>query len=152
METKLQSRLKEQQQVKKQLAELNTKIENLEERFVQGKMESSLFEKFRNKCQIEKDDMVKMISTEINSSNLENGAEKCLEIAENISEIWSSSQFYDMRRLQYLIFPERILYNKPKDTIRTPRINSLFVPFGSLVRLSKENRKRYSFKSGFNGN
>ena len=39
LETKLQSRLKEQQQAKKQLAELNTKIENLEERFVQGQME-----------------------------------------------------------------------------------------------------------------
>jgi len=150
LETKLQSRLKEQQQAKKQLAELNTKIENLEERFVQGQMESSLFEKFRNKYQIEKDDLVKMISTEINSSNLENGTEKCLEIAENISEIWTSSQFDDKRRLQNLIYPEGILYNKPNDTVRTPRINSLFAPIPSLARISKENRKRHSFKSALN--
>jgi len=91
------------------LAELNTKIEALEERFVQGQMESSLFEKFRNKYQVEKDDMVKMISTEISSSNLVNGAEKCLEIAKNISEVLASSQFDDKRRLQNLIFPEGIL-------------------------------------------
>ena len=102
LETKLQSRLKEQQQAKKQLAELNTKIENLEERFVQGQMENAVFEKFKNKYQVEKDDMVKMISTEISSSNLANGTEKCLEIAENISEVWSSSQFDDKRRLQNL--------------------------------------------------
>ncbi len=150
LETKLQGRLKEQQQAKKQLAELNTKIENIEERFVQGQMETALFEKFRNKYQMERDDMVKMISTEINSSNLVNGAEKCLEIAENISEVWYSSQFDDKRRLQSLIFPEGILYNKPKDSIRTPRINSLFSTIPILSRVSKENKRRNPKKNSLN--
>jgi DNA invertase Pin-like site-specific DNA recombinase len=150
IETRLQSRLKEQQQAKKQLAELNTKIENLEERFVQGQMENALFEKFKNKYQIEKDELVKMISTEIDSSNLINGAENCLEIAENISEVWSSSQFDEKRRLQSLIYPEGILYNKPKDTIRTPRINSLFSTIPILSSVSKEMKRRKLKKSTLN--
>ena len=75
-----------------------------------------------------------MISTEISSSNLINGVEKCLEIAKNISEVLVPSQFDDKRRLQNLIFPEGILYNKPKDTIR--RINSLFstIPIVSVFQ------------------
>ena len=105
-------------------------------------MENALFEKFKYKYQIEKDDMVKMISTEISSSNLVNGAEKCLQIAENISGVWSSGQFDDKRRLQNLIFPEGILYNKPKDTIRTPRINSLFSTIPILSGVSKEMKRR----------
>ena len=113
-------------------------------------METALFEKLRNKYQIEKDDMVKMISTEISSSNLAMGTEKCLEIAENISEVWTSSQFDDKRRLQNLIFPEGILYNKPKDTIRTPRINSLFSTIPILSRVSKENKRRNLKKNSLN--
>jgi len=65
-----------------------------------------------------------------------------LEIAENISGIWASSQFDDKRRLQNLIFPEGILYNKPKDTIRTPRINSLFSTIPIVSSVSKEMRRR----------
>jgi len=91
-----------------------------------------------------------MISTEISSSNLVNGAEKCLEIAENISEVWALSQFDDKRRLQNLIFPEGILYNKQKDTIRTPRINSLFSTFQRLSSASKEIKTRNLKKSTLN--
>jgi hypothetical protein len=50
-------------------------------------MENALFEKFRDKYQSEKKDLPNSISNEISSSNLVNGAEKCLEIAENISEV-----------------------------------------------------------------
>lgn len=58
------------------MAELNTKIENIEERFVQGQMENALFEKFKDKYQSEKKDLPNSISNEISSSNLVNGAEK----------------------------------------------------------------------------
>jgi hypothetical protein len=113
-------------------------------------MKNALFEKFKNKYQIEKDDLVKMISTEIDSSNLINGVEKCLEMAENISEVWTSSQFDNKRRLQNLIFHEGILYNKPKDTIRTPRINSLFSTIPILSNVSKEMKRRKLKKSTLN--
>ena len=142
LETKLQSRLKEQQQAKKQLSELNTRIENLEERYVQGQIEPALFEKFRDKYQTERQEIENLITDEINSSNLKNGAEKCLEIAENISEVWALSHFDDKRRLQKLIFPEGILYNKPKDAIRTPRINSLFSIIPRVSGNSREMRRR----------
>ena len=126
LETRLESTLKEQQQAKKQLTELHRKIENLEERYVQGHIEPSLFEKYRERYQTEKEGIEKLVMDEITSSNLKDGANKCLEIAENISELWDLSQFDDKRRLQQLIFPEGILYNKPKDKLRTTRINSLF--------------------------
>ena len=101
-----------------------------------------MFGKFRSKYQIEKDDIVKMISTEISSSNLLHGTEKYLEIVENLSEVWASRQFDDKRRLQNLIFPEGVLYNKPKNTIRTPRINSLFSTIPITSGVSKEIKRR----------
>ena len=42
---------------------------------------------------------------------------------------------------QYLIFPEGILYNKEKDTVRTNKINLLFASISGLARVLTENKK-----------
>ena len=43
--------------------------------------------------------------------------------------------------LQYLIFPQGILYNKQNDTVRTHKINSIFYSIRYLARASDENKK-----------
>src|SRR5579862_6504614 len=150
VEIKLQSISKEQQQAKKQLSELLKKIENIEERFVQGKIDASLFEKFKTKYQNEKDELLKIISNEFSSSNLIKGIEKSLEIAANLSLAWNLAKFDEKRKLQKLVFPDGILYNKPKDVVRTPRISSLFAPIPMLVSIAKENKRRTLRKNALN--
>ena len=75
------------------------------------------------------------------SSNLEKAVEKGLDIVQNISEIWCSSDYAKKQTLQYLIFPEGILYNKQNDTVRTTKINFLFHSIAYLSGLSAENKK-----------
>ena len=43
--------------------------------------------------------------------------------------------------LQYLIFPQGILYNKQNDTVRTNKVNSIFYSIRCLARTSEENKK-----------
>ena len=151
LEIGLESKIKEQLQTKKKLSELVHKIEKLEERYVQGEFDSVLFQKFSQKYQAEKAELEKLLpSTEINSSNLIQIVNKGLEIAGNISETWALSRFDDKRKLQSLVFPEEILYNKQKDIVRTPRINSIFAPIPILSDILKNNKKGHLYKSDLN--
>jgi site-specific DNA recombinase len=57
------------------------------------------------------------------------------------------SNFDQKKKLQYLIFPEGILYSKKKDTVQTERVNELFALVPPQVRLLKENEKGNSEKN-----
>ena len=75
------------------------------------------------------------------SSNLKNLVSKGLALAENISKIWCSGDFENKQKLQYLVFPEGVYYNKEKDTLRTGKINSVFEATSILKRVSDEKEK-----------
>lgn len=64
-----------------------------------------------------------------------------LVIAENVSEMWVSGEYDEKQKLQYLIFPEGILYNKEKDRVRTQRVNLLFAEVLLRLRDLEENKK-----------
>ncbi len=65
-------------------------------------------------------------------SNLERGANKAIKIASNLLEMWSLSNFEDKQRLQWLVFPDGIYYDKQKDSYRTKRVNAVFSIISSL--------------------
>ena len=95
--------------------------------------------------------MEKLVSKwNLDSSNLNKTVEKGLRMAEDLCECWASSLFDDKRVLQNLVFPEGILYNKQEDTVRTPKINSLFAPIPKLSGILTENKKSHLHKSDLN--
>jgi len=141
VEITLQSKMKEQQQTKKQLSELLHKIEQLEERFIQGDVDRALFLKFSEKYKEQKNELEKMVNAEISSSNIISIVEKSLTIATNVSDVWTLSKFDEKRKLQQMLFPDGILYNKKNDLVRTPRINSIFAPIPQLAGILKDNKK-----------
>ena len=127
---------------RKRISELQSKIDNIEERFVLDEITKEQFEKFTRKFKEDKN----LLSQEnensiLLSSNLEKAVIKGLEIAENISEIWHSSEYSAKQKLQYLIFPDGIMYNKEKDTVRTEKINSLFASIPLLTGNSGNNKR-----------
>jgi hypothetical protein len=61
-----------------------------------------------------------------------------LQIAENISKIWPCGGYEEKQKMQYLIFPDGILYNKENDALRTERINSLFAEIPLQKRIVAE--------------
>jgi len=54
--------------------------------------------------------------------------------------MWASSGYEAKHKLQYLVFPEGILYNKKKDESRTIRINSIFSAIARLARGLEEKK------------
>ena len=112
---------------KKRISELQNILSNLEERFVLNEITKEQHDKFTSKYSDELNQLTQEIKTNANSSsNLEKAIEKGLKIAENISQLWVSSDYYEKQQLQYLLFPDGLLYDKKNDTVRTNRNNTLF--------------------------
>ncbi len=151
LEMALETSVKDHQQTRKKLSELGHKIEKLEERFILGQVDKDLFQKFHQKYEAEKAELEKILPVMgFSSSNLDSIVEKGVKLAGNLSETWASSNFDDKRKLQSLVFPEGILYNKQKDLVRTPRISSIFAPIPVLTGILKENKKGHLSKSDLN--
>ena len=83
------------------------------------------------------------------SSNLEKAIFKGFKSASNLSQLLVSSAYNNKQALQYLLFPDGLLYNKESDTARTPKVNSLFQAI-PLARASAKNKKSRFKKNGQN--
>jgi hypothetical protein len=71
---------------------------------------------------------------------LEIAVKKGIVISKKESQLWVSSDYSDKQRLQYLIYPDGILYDKENNTLRTLRVNNLFTAISYLSYISAENK------------
>ena len=127
---------------RKRIAELKKQVELLEERFVLNEITGEQFGKFSKKYQSEIDQLDQEINQMGNiSSNLKKSVEKGLKIAQNISEMWASGDFYEKQKLQYLLFPEGMLYDKENGVVRTTKVNSFFLQIAMESMVSAEKQK-----------
>jgi hypothetical protein len=57
-----------------------------------------------------------------------------------VVQMWLSAGYYDKQRLQYLLFPEGILYDNKTKRVLTNRVNVLFREIAELARVLGENK------------
>lgn len=136
------------------LKQIEDGVEKLEERFALGDIDRPMFEKFMAKYALEKTEIERSIGqTEINLSNLEKYIQFTLQLCSKLPSMWASGSIDQKIKLQNLIFPEGILYNREKRSYRTTRINSLFasIPLPARDSGKKKNgpSKKFSAKSAW---
>jgi len=56
-------------------------------------------------------------------------------------KIWNLSGYSEKQRLQYLVFPEGMEYDRKKDTVRTKKVNSIFNGVAQLSKVLEGNKK-----------
>ena len=135
-------------QLKKRLSETKNLLEKVEERYAIGEISRAIYEKVAGKYEAEMEVLEKELREKsFDSSNLEKAVEKGLQMAQNLSQLWALADFVGKQRLQYLIFPEVILYSKENEALRTQRINALFEAIGPLKQDYEENKKGNSEKN-----
>lgn len=78
-------------------------------------------------------------------SNPESAIEKALRISSELATMWTSSNVGNKEKLQKLVFPEGIIYDKKIGVFRTQRINSVFE---LIARLSGNCRGRKKGQTG----
>ena len=141
---KFNDKLQEDVSVKRKITELTDKIESLEERFINQELTKELYDKYRLKYLDEKKQLEEEnIKGDFKSSNLEKAIKNGLEILLDPLQLWISCDYDDKQRLQYLLFPEGMRYDKENKRVRTPRVNSVVSLISSVAGVSEENEKGY---------
>ena len=129
--------------VKKQLSLLKSKIDTIEERFAIGEIDNEIYKKFKTKYEAEGNKLESnLFSSTISSSNLQIAIDKALKMSSNLSEFRASGDLLQKKKIQSLVFPSGIGYDKLKGKVQTKRVNSIF---SSIPLLSKDLAK---IKSG----
>ena len=96
-----------------------------------------MFQKFKAKFIAEKTDISKELAkTGKQVSNLESCIENAISLASKLASLWDCSDYSDKMKLQFLVFPEGIVYNRKKDECRTLRVNSIFRCIADVAMVS----------------
>lgn len=133
----------EVKQIKTTLKSIQEKLDNLEERFVMaGEITKEQYEKFSQKLKLEKQEIEKQIpSDQIKLSNLEKYIGPSLKMAAELAPMWVSGDYHERQKLQKLVFPQGVEYDKENDHYRTPRTNAVFQLMRSLSAENRGNKK-----------
>jgi site-specific DNA recombinase len=112
--------------LQRNLSDLTVKLERLEERFAYGEIDREIFDKIAGKLKGE----IKSINDQIKSSVFELSnwdllIDHSLEIITNLSEFWVSGDYDSKRKLQEVLFPGGIMYDKQIGNYRTENVNSV---------------------------
>ena len=71
--------------IKKNITELNTKIESIEERYALGELDNAIYKKFKDKYETQKEELQSKIENPtLNSSNLELAIDKALSLSASL--------------------------------------------------------------------
>ena len=113
--------------LKEQLTELQKKVDVLEEKyFMGGEMSKETYDKFAARYTAEKFDIAKQMETcTLSSSNHRNMIKRALDFASNLLNVWKMGSVGVKEKLQKLLFPEGLAYDKKIGAFRTSTINSL---------------------------
>ncbi len=123
----LAQNISDTQVLKKRLTERENFLQKIEEKFISEQINQEVYNRqitIVNRDITEIRETLKSAVT--NGSNLEIVVAKCLEISQSLSQAWIEHDYENKQRLQQLLFPEGIFYNKQKRVVRTPKINSVF--------------------------
>ena len=125
------------------LRELSAKLDKLEERFALGEIDRQIFDKVGQKLRQEiasvKDAFKGCIPELSNPISLINHS---LEIISNLSDFWVSGDYHHKRKLQEVLFPGGILFDKQVNNYRTPQRNLIITLTGSLSNDLERNKNR----------
>ena len=109
------------------LTTIERKIENTNMKFIDDKIDETVYNTYLSKFKKEKEEILKELDNPfIKLSNLEKFTEYTIKITRNLLKLWNSPDFNEKVALQNVVFPEGILYNRDKGTYRTRRVNILF--------------------------
>jgi site-specific DNA recombinase len=127
--------------LKRQYEEINHKLERLEERYVLEELTQDLFLKYREKFKQERLEIYQRLQkTGAHGSNLEEIIETVLNYALNLPKTWADSHFTGKQKLQSIVFPEGIAYNKKIDEVRTTKPNPTFLWIAQQQQDAGENK------------
>ena len=128
--------------------EVVCKIESIEEKYVEGDIEKELYLKYRSKYENQLTEIaVEEQKNEIPLSNSKKLIDFSVSMCQNLSKIWASGNLDNKMKLQKIVFPEGLTYDRPNEVYRTGRVNSVILQISHLAKVSDGNKKGNSSKN-----
>ncbi len=114
--------------------ELQKKVDAIEEKyFIGGEMNKETYDKFIARFAAEKFEISKqMENCSVSSSNHKTTIKKAMDFACNLLKIWQMGSVAIKEKLQKLLFPEGLAYDREIGAFRTDKINSLIAVIARL--------------------
>jgi site-specific DNA recombinase len=123
----IESNSRNEEQIERSLLEIEKKLERLEERCVYEEIDKAMYEKFAVKLKQEKQQILfQFEKATTNLSNRKEYAEITLKLASNLQKMWKEGSCKVKEQLQYMLFPEGIIFDKQNQQYRTGRVNCAF--------------------------
>ena len=114
--------------LKQQHEDLVRKMARLEERYIEEEINGELYTRYMSKFKLEKKELEEnLLKAPARVSDLQECIDLVVKFTEKLPLKWRKADYYTKQKIQFLIFPEGIGYNKKNDGCRTRRINSVFL-------------------------
>lgn len=110
------------------------RLSTLRERFAIGEIDRDMFTEFSAKYNRELKEVERQIFQieTLDSSKFEKALKSLINLALNPRQYWKNGTYEDRQRLQYLVFPDGMLYSKKNGVVLSPRVNSAFAAISLL--------------------
>ena len=134
---------------KQRVKEVKTNMDSLEEKFyIHEQMTREVFDRLYSKCKEQLLDIDQEMDKSGNViSNPETIIKKAVNVSSKLSMVWTSSPVGIKRKLQNLVFPEGIYYEREIGGFRTMKVNSVFEAIADLATILSENKKGQTDKN-----
>ena len=135
-----QEALNDQKRLTKELAQIGEQINTLERRFVLlNEITKSQYDLFMPELKAKQRELeMKLENGGINSSNLKKSVKIALDYACNLSYLWRLGDLETKRAIQYMVFPDGIVYDFKNKAVQTFRVNEIFGAISSFSGNLKE--------------
>ncbi|MDL5051484.1 recombinase family protein [Oscillatoria amoena NRMC-F 0135] len=128
-----QQSVEDSQSITTKIVELQKLLERLEERFILEEVTKEMFYKYKEKYETDIRVLEKQLGeTQNGVSNLDKCIETAINISSNLQELWDIKDYYGKQKLQQLVFPDGISYDKKNNRCRTKRVNWVFFLIASI--------------------
>ncbi|HRG38050.1 MAG TPA: recombinase family protein, partial [Bacteroidia bacterium] len=122
--------------VKRQLTDIDTKLERLEGRYILEELTGELYAKYKSKFEKEAEQLrAEMKQNKIELSKIDDYISYSLMCCYNLNKMWCSGDYYQRQELQNALFEGGIVYDRVKDECRGLQANE----FVSAVALLSTN-------------
>ena len=133
---------KPQKKNKELKRKLKITLNKIEERFAIGEIDKEIFDKYslQYKNDIEKLEQ-KNSKSQLSSSNLKKCLNNAMKLSSNLNEIWRKGDLNQKQKIQNIVFPDGIGYDKQSDKVQTFRVNTIFSAISSISTKLKKIKK-----------
>lgn len=129
--------------LKERLLELDRKTARQKDRVKNEEIPYSLFLEFQASYEQERKEIQKNLDiTPKGVSNPEECVDLAIQYALKLPSLWSLAEYREKQRLQFMVFPEGIFYNRKTDECRTGKVTGVFAYMAELERGLRESKSR----------